>query len=105
LKINVVVFSGISPCRLRKEISTLGDNKMRLQKFTTGMVKAIFIINLITVSAFAGQGVIDTTFGTGGFRDAVVGATTTDMYDSVASGNKIWFTGRTYPTRSPQQHV
>jgi uncharacterized delta-60 repeat protein len=90
---------------LEEQFSTSGDNKMRLQKFITRMVKAIFIINLITVSVFAGQGVVDTTFGTGGFRDAAVGATTTDMYDSVASGNKIWFTGRTYPTGSPQQHV
>lgn len=67
-----------------------------------GMVKLAFIINFITLSVYAGQGVIDATFGTNGVKDTTF-ANPTLIVDSVVSGNKIWFAG--IASFDPRGHV
>ncbi len=75
---------------------------MKLQNILNGLVKIAFIINLITISVHAGQGVLDTSFGTNGVRDTTF-ANPTTIVATVFSGNKIWFTG--IADFNPRNHV
>ena len=75
---------------------------MRVKNSIFSLAVLIFSIQIFSVAAFAGQGVLDKTFGINGVKDTTF-ANPTFIGDTVVSGNKIWFTG--IASFAPRNHV